>query len=427
MKILWLSHLLPFPPQGGGVLQRSANLLKTVAAEHEVTLLAFNQKDILRIYDDDLNISLPAAIEAMSKICTQVQVFDIKCDNRYMGKLRLAISSLFSKLPYSIRWLESKSYKDAVCDILDINDYDVIWFDTISLAQYMDKRKMKTALTVLNHHNVESDMMLRRARKENNLLKKAYFYLESYKLKLYEKNNIGEFRINVTCSDLDSKRIESISADIDTRVIPNGVDTTFFTIEDSTESDPYYIVFIGGMSWYPNRDAMMFFAGEAWPILKEKIPEIHMHVVGEAPPEELLELDRLYNNYHIHGFVDDIKGIFNKAGIYVCPITDGGGTKLKILDALAMGKPIVANKIACEGIGVIEGGLQQARRPGTVILTGFVDEAAVKLDIRHAVRSRGIYLHGQQQPLLHRLYLAGQSFGYVAIAIIINIAGADLG
>ena len=69
----------------------------------------------------------------------------------------------------------------------------------------------------------------------------------------------------------------------------------------------------------------------------------------------MLELARADENYHVHGFVDDIKSIFNQAGIYVCPISDGGGTKLKILDALAMGKPIVANRIACEGIDVIEG------------------------------------------------------------------------
>jgi glycosyltransferase involved in cell wall biosynthesis len=119
--------------------------------------------------------------------------------------------------------------------------------------------------------------------------------------------------------------------------------------------DPYFLIFIGGMSWYPNREAMLFFARDVWPLLKSKIPGIHMHVVGESPPEEMIELARIDSNYHVHGFVDDIKNIFYKAGIYVCPISDGGGTKLKILDALAMGKPIVANEIACEGIDVTEG------------------------------------------------------------------------
>jgi len=180
MKILWLSHLLPFPPQGGGVLQRSANLLKVVAEAHEVTLLAFNQKDILRIYDPDLNVSLPAALAAMENICHKVKVVDIECDIKRAGKFRLALSSLFSRWPYSVRWLISNNYKRLLDEELASNKYDVIWFDTISLAQYRIDREMSKSLTVLNHHNVESVMMFRRAKKESNLLKKGYFYLESY-------------------------------------------------------------------------------------------------------------------------------------------------------------------------------------------------------------------------------------------------------
>ena len=154
---------------------------------------------------------------------------------------------------------------------------------------------------------------------------------------------------------MDSKRIEHISPGIVTRVIPNGVDTKFFLPNSTVIADPYSLVFIGGMSWYPNREAMLFFARQIWPLLKERIPSIKMNVVGECPPQELLELAKWDSNFHVHGFVDDVKKYFNEAGIYVCPISDGGGTKLKILDALAMGKPIVANPVACEGIDVING------------------------------------------------------------------------
>ena len=350
-----MSHLLPFPPQGGGVLQRSANLLKAVATAEEVTLLAFNQKDILRIYDPDLNVSLEAALRAMESICHEVHVIDINCDKKRLGKLRLALSSLFTKWPYSVRWLTSDSYKAALRKVLAEGEFDVIWFDTISLSQYRDHPGMNQACTVLNHHNIESDMMYRRAGKEKNLLKKAYFYLEAYKLRAYERKEVGNFNINVTCSELDKLRLENISPGVTTHVIPNGVDTAFFSPRSDAAPDPYFLVFIGGMSWYPNREAMLFFAREVWPRLKNRTPGIQMHVVGETPPQELVELAEADENYCVHGFVEDIKSIFDKAGIYVCPISDGGGTKLKILDALAMGKPIVANEIACEGIDVIDG------------------------------------------------------------------------
>lgn len=355
MKILWLSHLLPFPSQGGGVLQRSANLIKTVAYVHDVTLLAFNQKNILRMFNPDLNVSLSLALNEINKYCKQVKVVDIECDEKYAGKFRLALSSLFSRLPYSIRWLSSDVYKKILNELLADNSYDVIWFDTISLAQYNLTTKMDCPLKILNHHNIESDMMFRRATKENNILKKLYYQIEAYKLKHYEKNEVCKFDVNVTCSPLDSKRIEYIAPGVVTHVISNGVDTEFFLPDSTIAPDPYTLVFIGGMSWYPNRDAMLFFARQIWPLLKEKIPSIKMNVVGESPPQELLDLAKVDRNYHVHGFVDDVKKYFNQAGIYVCPISDGGGTKLKILDALAMGKPIVANPVACEGIEVIDG------------------------------------------------------------------------
>lgn len=355
MKVLWLSHLIPFPSQGIGVLQRSANLLKSVGEAHDVTLLAFNQKELLRIYNPDLEISFSAALAEMGKICRRVKVVDIECDTKSYGKLRLAYRSLFSSWPYTVRWLTSASYKRALLQELDTTEYDVIWFDTISLAQYRNTLIGATAKIILNHHNIESDMMYRRSDKENNYLKKLYFYLEAYKLKKYEKSEVNKFDVNVTCSELDSRRLEVISPGVHTHVIPNGVNTEFFSPEDIITSDPYSLVFIGGMSWYPNREAMLFFANKVWPDLKRQMPEIKMHIVGESPPQELVELSKTDSDFHVYGFVDDIRSIFYKAGIYVCPITDGGGTKLKILDALAMGKPIVANRIACEGIDVTDG------------------------------------------------------------------------
>ena len=307
------------------------------------------------MFNPDLNVSLSSALNEINTYCKQVKVVDIECDEKYAGKFRLALSSLFSRLPYSIRWLSSDVYKKILNELLADNSYDVIWFDTISLAQYNLTTKMDCPLKILNHHNIESDMMFRRATKENNILKKLYYQIEAYKLKHYEKNEVCKFDVNVTCSPLDSKRIEYIAPGVVTHVISNGVDTEFFLPDSTIAPDPYTLVFIGGMSWYPNRDAMLFFARQIWPLLKEKIPSIKMNVVGESPPQELLDLAKVDRNYHVHGFVDDVKKYFNQAGIYVCPISDGGGTKLKILDALAMGKPIVANPVACEGIEVIDG------------------------------------------------------------------------
>ena len=118
---------------------------------------------------------------------------------------------------------------------------------------------------------------------------------------------------------------------------------------------PASIIFAGTLSWYPNRQAVDFLAREIWPRLKAAAPKSSVDIVGANPPAELLELGRRDPDFRVHGFVDDVRTYLDRASVYVCPITDGGGTKLKILDALAMGKAIVADPIACEGIDVTDG------------------------------------------------------------------------
>jgi glycosyltransferase involved in cell wall biosynthesis len=109
------------------------------------------------------------------------------------------------------------------------------------------------------------------------------------------------------------------------------------------------------MSWYPNAAAMLFFADRIWPALKAKLPGVTMDVIGGSPPPGLSALAARDESFRVHGFVPDVRPYISRAAVYVCPIMDGGGTKLKILDALATGKAIVANPIACEGIEVEDG------------------------------------------------------------------------
>jgi glycosyltransferase involved in cell wall biosynthesis len=116
--------------------------------------------------------------------------------------------------------------------------------------------------------------------------------------------------------------------------------------------EEHSLVFAGGMKWYPNRSAMLFFANKIWPLLKKEVPDVKMTVIGREPPAEVVNLTRNDGQFKVTGFVDDVRPYIDKAMVYVCPIQDGGGTRLKILDALAMGKPIVAHPVAVEGIDI---------------------------------------------------------------------------
>ncbi|MDX2503323.1 MAG: glycosyltransferase family 4 protein [Gammaproteobacteria bacterium] len=115
------------------------------------------------------------------------------------------------------------------------------------------------------------------------------------------------------------------------------------------------LIFIGRLNWYPNTAAVRFIAHKIWPALKAVMPGVNIDIIGANPPDDLLMLAGKDSNFQVHGFVNDIHAFLNEAAVYLCPITDGGGTKLKILDALSMNKAIVAHPIACEGIGVTNG------------------------------------------------------------------------
>jgi glycosyltransferase involved in cell wall biosynthesis len=261
----------------------------------------------------------------------------------------LALKSLFHRLPFTINWLKSREMEKLASEWSRKYSFDLVHFDVISLAPFLTY--FEQIPRVLDHHNIESHMMLRRVRNESNLLKKFYFLQEGLKLQSYEKRLCPKFNLHITCSDLDKIRLTDFVPDLNVHEVPNGVDVDYFSPQDEPSVDES-MIFVGNLAWYPNTEAMLFFAREIWPAIKREIPGAVMHVVGAKTPKFLVDFSQDIADFHVHGFVPDVRPYISQAAVYVCPIRDGGGTKLKILDALAMGKAIVADPIACEGIEV---------------------------------------------------------------------------
>jgi glycosyltransferase involved in cell wall biosynthesis len=197
-------------------------------------------------------------------------------------------------------------------------------------------------------------MMLRRAAQEPNALKRHYLRREGRRLADYERRMCGRFDVNVTCSELDAARLKEVAPGVRTVPVPNGVDLEYFRPGGGPET-PGRIVFAGRLGAYTNRRAAQVLAREIWPRLRARLPEASLDVVGADPPPEVVALARSDPRVRAPGFVDDVRPYLDAAEVYVCPITDGGGTKLKVLDALAMGKALVAHPVACEGIDVRDG------------------------------------------------------------------------
>lgn len=346
MNILWLSHNLPYPPHGG-VRQRNFNLLREIGANNKVWLLAFNQKSLTPSASQ-----IRDAKQALAKFCEYVDVVPIISDTSKLERYKLVCGSYFSTDPYTVNWLKSDEMHSKVRQITNKVRFDVAHFDTIGLAEY--RPDVGDAPAVLNHHNVESLMMKRRAEKEKNPLKKLYFYAEARKLKCYEKTQTPNFVLNLAVSELDRDRLMSFLCNekVEIAVVPNGVDIEFFRPSKGNVV-PNSLVFAGGMGWYPNRDAMLFFCKHVWPFLKKEYMNATFIIIGPNPPRKIMRLSNKDPKLKATGYVDDVRPFIKKAEVYVCPIRDGGGTKVKILDALAMGKAIVSTSIACEGIDVV--------------------------------------------------------------------------
>lgn len=356
LRILWISHLIPYPPKGG-VLMRSNYLATELARNNDVDLLALNQEKLLQSYYASNEEGLAAAKNELGKSFRKIHFYKFSSSKSESTKRLLALKSLFTKLPYSVACLTSKELEQGIIEATCGEEYDVVHFDTIGLAQFMNLAT--NVPLVLDHHNIESHMMIRRAQKERNVLKKLYFYQEGYRLQRYEKKVAPSFAGHITCSEVDGDRLVKMSKGVNVRVIPNSVridpDYNHLPGRGSGGSGKIKLLFIGGLDWYPNRDAVSHFLSEVWPIISRSGLEIEVNIIGKNPSEEIIDYARKYPGVNVHGFVDDIKAFYRDSDIFICPIRDGGGTKLKVLDAMAHSLPVIGYPEAFEGLAIDDG------------------------------------------------------------------------
>jgi glycosyltransferase involved in cell wall biosynthesis len=347
MQVLWISHLVPYPPKSGALL-RAYYLLRAVAARHQVDLVAFVQEPLLASFYPDMRTALEDCRANLSPMCRSVTFVPIGKLTRPMGKVRTALESLFTRDGYMANWLGSKAAARTLRQLCETHHYQVAHFDHESLALYRDVCASMPA--TLGHHNAESHMLLRRADNESRLPARLYFRHEGRKLERYERRIAARFGAHVTCSPLDSERLAEVMPDARFHSIPNGVDVDYFVSRGAAKR-PQSMIFVSSMSWYPNVDAVLFLLREIWPRVLAKMPAATLDIVGANAPESVRQAAQ-QRGVTLHGYVPDIRPLMDSAEIYVCPVRDGGGTKLKVLDALAMGMCLVAHPVACEGIAV---------------------------------------------------------------------------
>lgn len=333
---------MPYPPHGG-VLQRGYNIIREISKYNRVHLLSFIHPDVLKAKQE-----VQDAIVELGKFCERVEFFPLWVKESRMNKYAGLLTGLFSSRPFSVLAHRSKQMESRIDWLLKNDQFDLIHYDTIALSRF--NRNCIIIPKVMTHHNIESNLMQRRAQVEKNTLAKYYLYRQAKRLRDYEEAETGKFAVNIVMSEKDGEELKKFNPNVDIEVVSNGVDTTYFTPGNGEETRS--VIYTGGMNMFANKDAVLYFLNEIWPIIKAKEPDVKFYAIGQDPPPELIRISDSDRSIIVPGYVNDIRPFVSKAAVYVVPLRVGGGTRLKILDAMAMGKAIVSTSIGCEGLEV---------------------------------------------------------------------------
>jgi glycosyltransferase involved in cell wall biosynthesis len=333
VKVLIATPFAPVPPDFGGGL-RVYHLIRQVAKRHRVTVLTYGMpQDAARLRKE---FDLP-----------QVRVVapTWKAASRLAGQL----FSTFTRHSFSQQSLTGAAFQAELDDLLRDESFDVVQTEFSNLGPFVLKTR---ALKVLDAHNVEYDNFRRMYESSPWGIRKLHYGLEHQRMKADELACCRMQDVLLTTSERD-KELFRKDVQTPTFVVPNGMDGAYFTPRSDVEVEPDSIVFTGMMGYVPNHDGINWFLDEVLPLIAAKVPKVKLYVVGKNPPESITR--RASERVVVTGTVPDVRPFVWRSSVYVVPLRMGGGTRLKVAEALAMKKPMVSTRIGCEGIDLKDG------------------------------------------------------------------------
>jgi glycosyltransferase involved in cell wall biosynthesis len=342
LKILWLKTGPLHPLDTGGKI-RTYNMLKELKKKHHITYIALAP---LETKDENKQKAVEYCQEAI-----WIPWEETSKDN-YKLYIELFQNMLFSDLPYAVQKYQSLEMQEYIERLDCSGNYDIIICDFL-IPSVNIKKKLATP-SVLFQHNVESLIWKRRYDNAKGI-KRVYLYNQRKRMEQYEQKGCmlfdGVATVSVNDSDILKEEfgLTNIIGDV-----PTGVDTSYFKPIEAVKRRGS-IVFSGSMDWDPNEDAVLYFVKEIYPLIKEKAPYASFTVVGRNPSQRLKSLNKLDSSINITGTVEDVRPYLTESEVYVVPLRIGGGTRIKIFEAMAMALPVVSTSIGAEGLSVKNG------------------------------------------------------------------------
>jgi sugar transferase (PEP-CTERM/EpsH1 system associated) len=343
MRLLLLTPQLPYPPHQGTSL-RNFNLIAQLAKRHQVCLLTFLEPD--QALDD---------AGPLLEICEWVDTLPVP---RRSNTTRLR-QMLTTRRPDMAWRLWSPAFRDWLAMRIAEASFDVVQIEGIELASYVPTIEaiQPRPMMVYEDHNAEWVLQKRAfltdLRSPRRWPAAIYSFVQWMRLKGYEADVCRRADRVVAVSEADRNAILAVAPEVTVSVVPNGVDLDEYTGYNGPVQ-PFDLVFTGKMDFRPNVDAMLWMGRHVWPLIRHRYPEAKMAIVGQRPHPRLEPL-RKVSGITITGWVPDVRPYIAGATVYAAPLRVGGGTRLKLLQAMAMEASIVATSLGAEGFPVTHG------------------------------------------------------------------------
>ena len=340
MRILWVKAGKLVPVDTGGKI-RSYNILRRLAERHEVTFLSHYGGEKDPAYEREIHQHLAGA----EVVYTGVR------DATTLERGLTYLQRLPSAAPFGVTKFTTRMVQNMLAKWLDEGRFDVAVCDFLGSTLNFPERSATPV--ALFQHNVESILWRRHSEHETHPVKRAAFKLEAAKMARYEAAAVARFDHVIAVSEFDREQMLKMAPNARISVVPTGVDLAQYQAGAAESATEPLVIFLGSMDWEANVDGVSYFCREIWPQIKRAVPEARFRIVGRNPPPRIKQLASA--DIEVTGRVESVIEHLQQAAVFVVPLRIGGGTRLKIYEAMAMRKAVVSTTIGAEGLDVNHG------------------------------------------------------------------------
>jgi len=340
MRILWIKTELLHPIDKGGRI-RSYQILRALSRQHQVTYLCL---------DDGL--AAGDALQRAREYAQEIVAVPFRPPPKMtMGYFAELLRNIFAPLPYAIARYDSPELRARIRQLAPASDVIVCDF----LMPSVDVPVDLPAPATLFQHNVEAMIWQRHVSVPQFPLRRAYMWLQWRRMLRYEAQQCRRFAHVIAVSAVDAELMRREYGATSVGYVATGVDLEYFRASRTRPPDSRELVFIGSMDWLPNEDGIRWFASEVFGRVQQRITGARLTVVGRSPSAAIRELAARNPAIEVTGTVPDVRPYLERGALCVVPLRIGGGTRLKIYEAMAMGIPVVSTAIGAEGLPVRHG------------------------------------------------------------------------